>query len=85
MEALARWYKVVAVVNGVAAACAAQTGLKILESNPGVGWGLVVGSAAWGLLSVITALAFAQGLWLIIDMEATLREIRDRLPPTRSS
>jgi hypothetical protein len=80
MAVLAGWYRFLAVVCGIAAVAGVIAGLAAVEKNTGLGLALIAGSVVWGALAVVSLVALAEGIGLMTDIEATLRQIRDRLP-----
>ncbi len=85
LKYLSALYRLAASFIGFAACFAAIAGLFIFSSSPPTAIAVIVGSIIFGVLFVITLLASAEGIRLMIDIAANLREIRDRLPPIASS
>jgi hypothetical protein len=82
LDALTGWYRTLAVLNGVAAVVLVIVGVSISTQNGQGALLLIVGGALYGAVSVVTLLAAAEGIKLMIDVVANLRDIRDRLPPS---
>ena len=80
IERLAEWYQFLAFVNGIAAAVVAVLGVLMVERNAGAGLAVLAGAIIGGFFGVITMLATSQILVLVLDVEETLRQIRNRLP-----
>jgi hypothetical protein len=57
----------------------AVVGLQAAERTGVTGYAIAGGSVVWGLLTVGSLLAVAEGIRLMTDIGYTLRQIRDRL------
>ena len=79
MAVLSGWYKSLAVVCALASIVGVGYGLTLIDRNGAVGFVIVIGTLVWGALTVVSLLAFAEGIRLMIDIELALRQIRDRI------
>jgi hypothetical protein len=80
LDGLLGWYRTLAVLNGVAAVILVIVGIATLGQQVRAALLLIVGGGVYGAVSVVTLLAAAEGIRLMIDVVANLRDIRDRLP-----
>jgi hypothetical protein len=76
---MAGWYTFLAVVSGIAAGVGCILGLVAALRDTAAGIIAIVVSLVLGAISVVTLLAFAEGIRLAIDLASDVREIRDRL------
>jgi hypothetical protein len=79
LEALAGWYAFLAVVSGIAAAIGCLLGVRAAVRDTAAGVTAILVSLVAGAVSVVTLLAFAEGIKLAIDVATDLRDIRERL------
>jgi hypothetical protein len=80
LDALSTSYIVVAFIICIAAIGGVWAGFEMNATHPTSGMPVIILSIIFGVLSVITSLACAEGIRLMVDVEETLRQIRDRLP-----
>lgn len=79
LRALSGWYRVAAVLSGTAAVIMVLIGLTLFSTN-GAAASAVIGCAiVFGIVSVISLLALSEGILLMLSVEKTLREIRERI------
>ena len=80
MSVIVGCYRLLAVICGLAAAIGVVIGGITASNYAMIGVAVMIGSAVWGALTVVSLLALAEGISLMIDIEYALRQIRDRLP-----
>jgi hypothetical protein len=79
LRALAVWYTVLAVLSGIAAGIGCLLGLAAFTRDNATGLTTTVAFLVAGAISIVTLLAFAEGIKLAINVATDVKEIRDRI------
>jgi len=72
LMALSTIYRIIAFVVGIAAIIAVVAGIFLIEQG---GIALILGGALSGILGVVTNLAIAEGIKVLIDIENNTRKL----------
>jgi hypothetical protein len=80
LRSLAIFYQVAAHMSGICGLIGVFAGITVAQTNGTLGVIIVFVSILLGVIGIIILLAMSEGIRLLIEMQNTLCQIRDRLP-----